>query len=425
MAEIERAMLIKTDADANANKFYELILSDDGNVECKWGRVGATKPQTKTKAGGKHFFDKQIRAKERKGYQKAKVVTGTVAEAKVVGRSRLKDVAKKQIQHTCAEVGKLIDYLVQVNAHQIVTASGGKLNVDVASGMIKTPLGVITQDAIDDARKLLGDIAIKKDASETVAYKQLVNQFLMLVPQKTPAKRGWVKTIFAGDAVQRQNALLDSLEATLKAIADAPVDDTKPQEEKVFNVELVLDTGDKTRNYINKLYNATRKSVHSCHRLNPKRVFTVKIESMAAAFEKDGKKVGNIMRLWHGTRAANLLSILKCGLVIPPSNASYVTGRLYGNGVYFSDQSTKALNYATGYWSGTNEANSFMFLADVAMGKTYTPTGHGSRYYGRGNYPVSGYDSTFAKAGQSGVINNEMIVYSKSRCNLVYLVEFS
>ena len=37
---------------------------------------------------------------------------------------------------------------------------------------------------------------------------------------------------------------------------------------------------------------------------------------------------------------------------VPPANASHCTGRMFGNGVYFSDQSTKALNYAYGYWGG-------------------------------------------------------------------------
>ena len=60
-----------------------------------------------------------------------------------------------------------------------------------------------------------------------------------------------------------------------------------------------------------------------------------------------------------------------------------------------------------------------MFLADVAMGNAYTPTS-ASRH----SLPRSGFDSTFAKAGDSGVQNNEMIVYRTSQANLRYLVEF-
>ena len=93
---------------------------------------------------------------------------------------------------------------------------------------------------------------------------------------------------------------------------------------------------------------------------------------------------------------------------------------MFGNGVYFSDQSTKSLNYAYGYWGGGQaDNNCFMFLADVAMGKYFVPPGPSVRL------PLSGYDSTFAQAGKSGVVNNEMIVYKTCQINPRFLVEFA
>jgi poly [ADP-ribose] polymerase len=140
---------------------------------------------------------------------------------------------------------------------------------------------------------------------------------------------------------------------------------------------------------------------------------------MKAAFEKYGATLPDIRQLWHGTKASNLLSILRKGLIIPPANSTYCTGRFYGNGVYFSSISTKALNYATNFWgSGGDTSRTFMFLADVAMGKYYLA---GS---GWGTYPVSGYHSTWAKGGHSGVVNDEMIVYRLDQANLIYLIEF-
>ena len=107
------------------------------------------------------------------------------------------------------------------------------------------------------------------------------------------------------------------------------------------------------------------------------------------------------------------------GLIIPPERSSHVTGRMFGSGLYFSDQSTKALNYATNFWNSYGSSKRiFMFLADVAMGKYYVPKGWDNRL------PKTGYDSTFAKAKISSVRNNEMIVYSTSQANLKYLIEF-
>ncbi|MFK5151055.1 hypothetical protein ACI4CU_27210, partial [Klebsiella pneumoniae] len=150
-------------------------------------------------------------------------------------------------------------------------------------------------------------------------------------------------------------------------------------------------------------------------------VFYIEIGPHLGPWNANGKKVGNIKELWHGTRVGNVLSIMKGGFVIPPSNASHVTGRMFGNGVYFSDQSTKSLNYAYGCAPGQKggiEKSTFMFLSDVAMGKEYIPSSWG------GNLPMPGYDSTYAMAGRSGVQNNEMIVYKTYQINPRYLVEF-
>jgi poly [ADP-ribose] polymerase len=158
--------------------------------------------------------------------------------------------------------------------------------------------------------------------------------------------------------------------------------------------------------------------MHTSYRYKVDKVYSVDIKKMREEYNNKGVKIGNVYELWHGTRVSNILSILAKGFFIPPSSASYCTGRMYGNGIYFSDQSTKSLNYSQGYWSGTREKICMMFLLDVAMGKEYTPNGRGE------SYPKKNYDSTFAKGGVSGVHNNEMIIYNVNQCNPKYLISF-
>lgn len=70
-----------------------------------------------------------------------------------------------------------------------------------------------------------------------------------------------------------------------------------------------------------------------------------------AEWEGLASKVGNVRELCHGTRVHNVLSILHRGLVVPASDGSdsiQVTGRMFGDGVCLSDQSTKSLNYSAG-----------------------------------------------------------------------------
>jgi poly [ADP-ribose] polymerase 2/3/4 len=124
--------------------------------------------------------------------------------------------------------------------------------------------------------------------------------------------------------------------------------------------------------------------------------------------------------LWHGTRSSNLLSILKNGLMIPKANAAHCTGRMFGDGIYTSLQSTKALNYATDFWNKSGSANqrTFMFLCEVALGKMYEPTSRAV------SFPKTGTNSTWVDAGKCGVMNHECIVYDTAQINLKYLCEF-
>ena len=106
--------------------------------------------------------------------------------------------------------------------------------------------------------------------------------------------------------------------------------------------------------------------------------------------------------------------------ILPRFTKFVKPGRLFGNGCYFANKSSKAVNYSFGYWDHkSKDDNCYAFLADVALGKFYTPR---NTYE---NLPKPGYNSTFAKSGISGVMNDEIIVYNTYQCNLTYLMEFS
>jgi len=421
---VNTRMLVLTSVEDNNNKFWEATLLSDDTVDCRWGRVGTSGQSKSFPGAGQKYIDSKIREKEKKGYKEMQVVGSKTTPAVVVQSGQLKSVAKKQIKYNNPTVEKLIDYLVKVNKHDIVTQSGGKLSVDMDTGLIKTDVGVaVTLDTLDRARDHLVALStcIKQADQSSKQFIQNLNEYLMCVPQKVGSRRGWEKDFIRNDQdVQKQGALIDSMESTLKAIASAPTKDGVAQEEeKVFDVQLELIEDKQEVSRIDNVYRSTLQNKHASSHLKVKNVYNVQLASMKAAFDVDGAKLSNIWELWHGTRAANLLSILKSGLMIPSSNAAHVTGRMFGNGAYFSDQSTKSLNYSYGYWDGgSRDANCFMLLASVAMGKYHVPRNTIQKI-------PAGYDSCYAKAGESGVMNNEMIVYSVSRCNLTRLIEFA
>lgn len=430
-------MLIYTEAMNNNNKFYEAKLFDDGSCRFRWGRVedgdDGTCGQTKTFPGlGSHGFEAKLAEKRKKGYREMSVVGEVGAgKAEEISKEQLKEVVKNELAGQDPILKALVEQLAEANRHQLMAATGGSLNLDLSTGIVTTALGVVvSQDSIDQARKLLNQMPkfVQKQDFDNAQFVNAINEYLMLVPQKVGRERGWHRDFFAHQsALVQQNTLLDQLSASVdlveqrvEAAKKAKIDGASAKKENVFNVKLRLVSDKKIIKEIEKFFHEGVNTAHVSRHLRPVQIYEVEIDHMAQAFKEDGENVGNIQRLWHGTRAFNVLSILKSGLIIPKNVGTFqITGRMFGDGLYFSDQATKSLNYSYGYWDGGSRDNEcFMFLADVAMGKEHTPSGPSS------SLPVKGSDSTFAKAGKSGVQNNEMIVYRTGQANLRYLVKF-
>lgn len=435
MAIIEKWRGICANIAGNNNKFWEIELHDNSDVITRWGRIAEEgKAQQKTFSGaGRGFFDTKIREKKNKSnpderYTEARTVEGTPGSghSKIVQSANLVEIAKREINSNSKETIALIERLAAANIHNIVSQT--TMTFNKVTGLFETPLGIVTADAIVEAREYLrqiGDIVAQQSWSNP-NFASHINGYMRLIPSDFGRQRVQPRDLFPDlSYVQKQNDILDSLDGSLQMVMTAPpvTDGAAPKQPKLFETTLHLCEDGKVFDKINRLYNDTRQSIHAAAKLNVHKIYTVEIATMDTAFRSHGLKVGNVMELWHGTKIGNLLSIMKGGFIIPPSNAGYCTGRMFGNGVYFSDQSTKSLNYAMGYAPGQRGGYSnecFMFVNDVAMGKPFVPSGPNQNL----NPLNQGYDSTFAKGNQSGVMNNEMIVYRTNQINPRYLVEF-
>jgi poly [ADP-ribose] polymerase len=440
---VEHRKFVCTDALNNNNKFWEYKLYDDDTYVACYGRVGKTRTEDPPKP--KKDLQTKIREKTsgrgkegtptyKPPYKEITIVadavptgpTGHSASTIAVKTAAVEQLAKKDVA-----LVNLVTRLVEANKHELYKASGGQMNIDLSTGIISTPVGVITKDSIKDARLLLNDLApfaLRNDFDDKKFITKL-NDYLMLVPQQVGHARGWHHHFITGQSdFLKQNTLLDQLDASAdlaearKQQATSTHQQTTIATPSLFNTDLKIITDPKIIAMIDQKYTATLNRMHDSARagLKPKKYYEVCHQEDHTSFQNDGAKVGNIKLLWHGTRMFNVLSILKNGLVMPNAIATQVIcGAMFGNGIYFSDQSSKSLNYAYGYWDrNSRDTNCFMFLADVAMGKEYVPAGSYE------TLPKKEFDSTYAIGGKSGVMNNEMIVYRKSQANLRYLVEF-
>lgn len=434
MAEIlKHDRYILSDHNNNNNKYWYITLFDDATTLVEYGRVGAkgakSDKQHDSDDKALKFYETKCKSKEKgkkgqEGYRKLDTMatSGTSTNS---GPLDLEAIVEEQIKSSSVDTKKLLRYFIKQNIHNIT--SNTAITYNKQSGLFETPCGAVTKKSIDEARVILNSINKYMNHTDKCErrYGKLVSEYLMLIPMNIGMRGFNPNEIFGNSSdITKQENILDSLEATCEAILNSATDEDgeKVTAPKVFDVEMDLVTDPDVIKHINKLYADTKSTQHVCHRMKPKRIFALRIGKMASNFEAKGKPLGNVKELWHGTRDGNILSILKGGLVIPKSNEGHCTGRMFGDGIYFSDQSTKALNYAAGYWSGSRVNKCYMFLADVAMGKEHRPTSWSSNMHNI--VRKNGTDSCFARGGKSGVKNNEMIVYKLEQANLKYLVEF-
>lgn len=420
-----RVMLVKVDTNANNNKFYEISLLPDGTVQCRYGRVGAP-GVIQNYAGGDAKFASQKAAKEKKGYREVDLIDAPAGmnsggSAKAMASASLATAAKRGLLKDPKDsaLAKLIDSWAAANRHQIEMASGGMMQVS-ASGAVSTPVGIVSAASIAAARDLLPRIASSHD-------RRLIEQYLTYVPQDFGRTRGWEARFESAAEIDRQVAFLDQLDGSVAMAASlAKADDAKAEEPSaIFRYRIVRVTDPEKVADAKRRFETTKNGMHQSSSLRLLNLYAV-IDSQphVGHWDAAAKAHGNVRRLWHGTGTANLLSMMHRGFVVPKGSGGsiHVTGRMFGDGAYFSDQSTKSLNYSQGgTWGGTRNDHCFMFLCDVVMGKEHRPTTYGDAV---GAAKRAGCQSVYAKGGTASVRNNEMIVWDLKQVRISYLCEF-
>lgn len=419
-----RTMLIQVSNDANANKFYEVTVGDDGTVTARWGRVGAS-GQSKVYGTGQHVADRQIARKKAKGYTEVDIVDS----AGSAERANLTDAAKVVAEPAFRDddqISKLIAKLVRTNAHAIKAASGGKITIE--DGQVKTPLGVLSVGAINEARSVLDSLAAKP-----AKPGDLLDQYMSIVPQKVGRSvSSWRDSFMADlpDSARKQSDFLDQLEQSVNfSLAQSRVntdDGDDEADESAFRMRLAPNTDDKAFSFVSDFFTSTKNDRHHRYASGFKvnRLFDLRDTQRADQTDKRIAEVGNVKTMWHGTRVSNVLSILASGLYVPPAGASFTAGRMFGNGVYMSEQSTKSLNYSTGYWSSGSNADDgtcYMLLCEAATGKQYRPSSCNQSW----DRVHKNHDSIWVKPGTAGVLNHECVVWDLDQIRFKYLVEFT
>lgn len=444
MAILEETMLVLVSGELNNNKFYHLTLHDDGTVAKRWGRVGAAGTSS-TESTGMSGYTRTIHSKERKGYRQTEIESSV--QVKTLGQHVAKEAAASallgDVDTADPSVVAFVNLIIAENRHAISTASGGLITVS-EDGIVRTALGVVSANNIASARRILDELAALIDAGKPINIG-LLDDYLTFIPQKVPYKRGWTETYLTEfTTVDKQRDLLDQLESSIAlatSAAKAAVVEavgSKPLIDFRYKLSLLEDEKEFAR--VNGLFEGSKNSHHhgGVSHLKLKRVFVLTDSAPHTdRFEAAKSTLKNSRELWHGTLVGNLLSILRKGMYVPPVRGTSIriAGRMFGDGIYFSDQSTKSLNYSHGFWGGStggSRDNCFMLLNDVVLGNEFRPhqqggwSGRTSIDKAHNGADVKGkpFNSISIKGGSSGVMNNEIVVWDAENVKVSYICEF-
>jgi poly [ADP-ribose] polymerase 2/3/4 len=442
----------QANVESNHNKYYciELQKHPDGRyrIFTHYGRLGISNIfEVRAKVDGKDCFDlgtaeDEVEAihkkklsgksvtdpvtgkKEKECYVDIDVVSPQVGSENIRGKAEVKKqvTVKIAVDTTTYDptVAKLVDQLIEENVHSITSMTSIKLT---ANGFA-TELGPVTSIHVDKARKVLDDLndLMDKDGnmdSDIKDVKKLNSLFFSLIPKPFSRKISSEDMILDAKKIQDEYDLLDNL-ATGVQMGSA-INQNTAAKMNALGTDIELLTDKKEIQRLEHFITSTKADNHrhdDVWKYKPVQYFQIRIPEERKRFELQGKQKGNIKECFHGSSGSNCLSILKGGLVIPPSSAPHVCGRMMGAGAYFALSSSKSARYSLGSWGGKKSkyGNIFLFIADLALGnyyETYSATPGGT---------PKGYDSIWAKAGKS-LYNDELVTPNLCQQTLKYIVE--
>lgn len=245
------------------------------------------------------------------------------------------------------------------------------------------------------------------------------NNKLMELYSICPRRITQVSSELAGSSNERKGILEKekSLLSAINAVFGRGQDENivvNPFTER--NIELYSATYEQRQHVLDHLYEELKPKVRNIYRVIPKQ--------QKEKFEQylNLNHISVVKELWHGSRNENWLSIIEKSLLLYPD--AVITGKMFGDGIYFASDIYKSLNYTSlrgSYWTGGNSKVGYMGLFATAYGnplKVQT-----AQTFTEQDLIAQGKNCVHAEHG-SMLRNDEIVFYNEDAVLLNYIVEF-
>lgn len=404
---IKPKYLVMVTASANNNKYYRMIPHGD-SWTAEYGRVGGS-PQRREYSLDQ--WNKKYREKVNKGYVDQSDLVKDLISVQPKKESKYKPIDNSVI-------AEIVERLQQM-AHKAISD-----NYTVSSNKV-------TQAMIDEAQEVLTELT---NITELQEFNDTLLNLFTVIPRKMSTVSYYLaqsKDDYA-KIIKREQDLLDVMSGQVfqKNIEDTVEEVTEEKEPVTLLEALGLVFEECDQNDIAKIKSALGSCENRFYRAW--RVKNLKTNNRFEKFVKD-EGIVNRKLLWHGSRNENWWSIINTGLLLKPTNA-IITGKLYGNGIYFAPKARKSLGYTSlngSYWARGHEQFGFMALMDVAYGIPYDVYNFDSKYYNLNYSSLQDFQKDAnclhahagANIGYTSLKNDEIVIYKEEQCTIRYLVE--
>lgn len=402
MIEYSPKHLVMVAADANNNKYYDMV-PNGVKWTAEYGRIGGS---SQTRVYSKGQWESKYKEKIRKGYvDQTELVRDLIAE-NPKSKSEYKPITNQEIADIVRRLQEMAHAAIEAN----YTISSNK----------------VTQSMVDEAQSIINGLIDIDSVSD-------FNESLMKLFTTIPRKMGSVKNHIASNKedfnkiISREQDLLDVMKGQVvqkQTVQESSDVDTYQNDKTILEV-LGIQFEECNRNDIAAIKVALGDCADKFHK-----AWKVKNLKTQDRFDKYVKEnnIKDIKLLFHGSRNENWWSIIQSGLVLRPTNA-VITGKMFGYGIYYAPKARKSLGYTSlegSYWARGSSNSGFMALMDVAYGKPYDVYSFDSKYYSF-NYEslqknCMGANCLHAHAGNM-LRNDEIVVYKEDQCTIKYLVE--
>lgn len=465
--------LNQTDIKTNKNKFYIIqIIEKDGKFYefTRYGRVGEIGRVTCSECtyAPTGWFEGQFKTKTGNPWSSIKSKTFTPKKGKYSycevdydDVDGLKDIVKDPTKLDAPEAASKLDVRVQ-NFLKLVTDTKtmDKTMISLDIDTKKLPLGKLSQSQIDKGYEILNSIKTKLKQSEGKTLTQsdkdefmdMSSAYYTIIPYV--CNRGSRPPVINTDEmVQKYTETLDELSnltVAAKIVKDTTGSSDKNTLDAIYSqLDATIKPVEKDSdvwNIIQEYIVNTHAPTHSNYTVDLLDIYEVQRNTERDEYMKKFSSTPNKQLLWHGTRLTNYVSILQKGLLLRPDviPGTYVTGKMFGYGIYAANSFSKSFNY-----TGADRTNptACLFLAEVALGKTSNRI-HSDYHISKQSLKMEGADSTWGqgqktpggyktlpdgvivptgKLTSSGVpgatlLYDEFIVYDHNQLNLRYIV---